>query len=41
MKILYEAGAVSKQDFENAKTAYDIALSNFNASKDRWRFRPV
>lgn len=34
MKILYEAGAVSKQDFENARTAYDIALSDFNASKE-------
>jgi RND family efflux transporter MFP subunit len=34
MQILYKAGAVSKQDFENAKTAYDIALSDFNASKE-------
>jgi membrane fusion protein (multidrug efflux system) len=34
MKILYEAGAVSKQDFENAKTSYDIALSNYNSSKE-------
>lgn len=34
MKILYEAGAVSKQDYENARTAYDIALSDFNASKE-------
>jgi membrane fusion protein (multidrug efflux system) len=33
MKILYEAGAVSKQDFENAKTSYDIALSAYNSSK--------
>lgn len=34
MKVLYEAGAVSKQDFENARTAYDIAMSDFNASKE-------
>jgi RND family efflux transporter MFP subunit len=34
MKILYEAGAVSKQDFENARTAYDIATSDYNASKE-------
>jgi RND family efflux transporter MFP subunit len=34
MKALYEAGAVSKQDFENAKTAYDIAASDFSASKE-------
>jgi membrane fusion protein, multidrug efflux system len=34
MKILYEAGAVSKQDYENAKTAYDIAFSDYNASKE-------
>jgi len=34
MKILYEAGAVSKQDLENAGTAYDIATSDYNASKE-------
>jgi RND family efflux transporter MFP subunit len=34
MKILYEEGAVSKQDFENARTAYEIALSDYNASKE-------
>jgi membrane fusion protein, multidrug efflux system len=34
MNILYEAGAVSKQDFENAKTAYDIASSDYKSSKE-------
>ncbi len=34
MKILYEAGAVSKQDYENARTAYDIAQSNYGKSKE-------
>ncbi len=34
MKILYEAGAVSKQDFENARTSYDIAQSNYTSSKE-------
>jgi RND family efflux transporter MFP subunit len=34
MKILYDAGAVSKQDYENAKTAYDIALSDYKKSKE-------
>jgi RND family efflux transporter MFP subunit len=34
MKILYEAGAVSKQDYENSRTAYDIAQSNYGKSKE-------
>jgi RND family efflux transporter MFP subunit len=34
MKILYESGAISKQDFENAGTAYDIAQSNYKSSKE-------
>ncbi len=34
MKILYEAGAVSKQDYENARTNYDIAMTNYKKSKE-------
>jgi RND family efflux transporter MFP subunit len=34
MKVLYEAGAVSKQDYENSRTNYDIAMTNYTKSKE-------
>ncbi len=34
MKELYESGAVSKQDYENARTSYDVESADFEANKD-------
>lgn len=34
MKELYESGAVSMQDYENARTSYEVERADFNANKD-------
>jgi RND family efflux transporter MFP subunit len=34
MKELYESGAVSKQDYENARTSYEVESADFKANKD-------
>lgn len=34
MKELYESGAVSKQDYENARTSYEVESADFKATKD-------
>lgn len=34
MKELYESGAVSMQDYENARTSYDVERADFEANKE-------
>lgn len=34
MKYLYEEGAISEQDYDNAQTAFEVAEANYQAARD-------
>ncbi len=41
MKMLYETGAVSKGQFEAAQLQHDVALSQYEASKQQWNMTEI